>query len=220
MFALRLTFVKSCWCRIGCAARFGFILILLAVSVSPRVVAAQSSNEAETAVVFYADAKVEAAIWPSLAEVFRSEAAEESREYPLPALFEPMLASSLGTGAEYADIIEVRLIGRCDIAEQAYRPLAPGPLGWVVRASGEIQPFIYVDCVRLAQYLGPAALGMNEGQRRTAMARAISRIVIHEWIHIDTQSVRHEGRGIRQAELSDQDLIHDPVGSSGSPGGR
>ena len=210
MFALRLFRVKSYWSWIGCATRFGFVLILLAVSIFPRVVAAQGSNEAETAIVFYADAKVEAAIWPSLAATFRSEVAEENREYPLPALFEPMRASSLASGGEYADIIEVRLIGRCDVAEQAYRPLAPGPLGWVVRVSGEIQPFIYVDCVRLAQYLGPATLGMNEGQRRTAMARAISRVVIHEWIHIDSQSSRHESRGIRQAELNSRELIYGP----------
>jgi hypothetical protein len=146
-------------------------------------------------------------MWTPLFEAFRSEAAEERLDYPLPEEFTLVQGSEVAAGQDFSAVVEVRLIGRCDVAEQAYRPLPRGPLGWVVRASGEIQPFIYVDCGRLAQYLGPATLGMNEDQRRAAMARAISRIAIHEWIHIETQSGRHEGHGIRQAELARQDLI-------------
>jgi hypothetical protein len=55
---------------------------------------------------------------------------------------------------------------------------------------------------------------MNDDQRRQAMARAISRIAIHEWIHIDAQSARHASHGIRQAELSGAEL------TGGSAGGR
>ena len=204
------------------AARLRLISLLLVVSplLCPRIAAGQGSNQAETAVVFYADRHIAEPMWAPLFEAFRAEVAEERREYPLPEDFEPVRASALAVGQEFADVIEVRLIGRCDVAEQAYRSLPKGPLGWVVRASGEIQPFIYVDCSRLAQYLGPVALGMSEDQRRAAMARAISRIAVHEWIHIDSQSARHEGHGIRQAELSSRELIQDLTGSLRIPGGR
>jgi hypothetical protein len=84
----------------------------------------------------------------------------------------------------------------------------------VLDVSGEIQPFVYINCDRVAQFLNPTTLGMNDDQRREAMARAISRIAIHEWIHIDAQSARHASHGIRQAELSGAEL------TGGSAGGR
>jgi len=192
------------------------LLLVIPVVFSTRIAAGQGHRQADTAVVFYADRSVAEAMWTPLFEAFRGEVAEERPEYPLPEDFAPIRATGLSAGQDFADIIQVHLIGRCDVAEQAYRPLPRGPLGWVVRLSGEIQPFIFVDCERLAQYLGPATLGMNEDQRRMAMARAISRVAVHEWIHIDTQSGRHEKHSVRQAELTSGDLIR-PVGA---PGGR
>ncbi|MBV8630467.1 MAG: hypothetical protein JOZ83_06050 [Silvibacterium sp.] len=191
------------------------LLLVVPIGVCPVRAAGQGPGAAETAVVFYADRHTAEPMWGRLFEAFRAEVAEERQEYPLPEDFMAVRASELKAGQEFADVIEVRLIGRCDVAEQAYRALPKGPLGWVVRASGEIQPFIYVDCGRLAQYLGPAALGMNEDQRRSAMGRAISRVAIHEWIHIETQSARHESKGIGQAELNSRELTGSRI-----PGGR
>jgi hypothetical protein len=191
-------------------------LLLVCAVFFALTAAAQGSSHAGTAVVFYADPNVAEPMWVPLFNAFRAEVADERREYPLPEDFVPMRAGALTRGQDFSNIVEVRLIGRCDVAEQAYRPLPPGPLGWVVRASGEIQPFIYVDCERLSQYLGPAILGMNSDQRSAAMVRAISRVAVHEWIHIDTQSGKHEAHGIRQAELTGRDLI----GPSKAPGGR
>jgi hypothetical protein len=216
MIRPRLFRVKFRFCPAG--LRLIFLLLVVPFAICPRHASGQGSSQ--TAVVFYADPHVAEPMWASLFDAFRAEVAEERQEYPLPEDFALVRATALATGQEFAGIVEVRLIGRCDVAEQAYRPLPHGPLGWVVRTSGEIQPFIFVDCARVAQYLGPSTLGLNENQRRAAMARAISRIAIHEWIHIDTQSDRHESRGIRQPELTSQDLIHDLIGSSRIPGGR
>ena len=214
MLALRLSRVKSPWYWTGFVARLGVIPFLLAVSVSPRMVAAQGSNEAETAVVFYADPQVEAAVWPSLPDSFHREVLRAEAEYPLPSNVEAVRGSSVVTGTEFGKIIQVHLMGRCDVVQQAYQPLKPGPLGWVLDVAGEIQPFVYIHCGRLAQFLNPTTLGMNDEQRREAMARAISRIAIHEWIHIDAQSSRHTSHGLRQAELSSSEL------TGGSAGGR
>jgi len=209
MYEARLSRVKLRCCWAGSASRLALISFLLVVSVcllSSPVAAGQGSNQGETAIVFYADPRVEASIWPLLVDVFHSEVAHEESDYPLPEDVELVRASSLAQGQEFGRIIEVRLIGRCDVVEQAYRPMQRGPLGWVLQVSGEIQPFIFVNCARLAQFLDPATLGMSEQQRSEAMARAISRVAIHEWIHIDAQTARHEDHGIRQAELSSGDL--------------
>ena len=186
----------------------GWLLFPLLVYLLPQPAAGQISTQPNmhTAIVFYADRDVQGVLWPALFDAFHRELAQEGREYPLPPDVQLLRASSLTPGQEFARVIEVRLIGRCDVIQQAYRPIQRGPLGWVLRVSGEIQPFVYVDCARVAQFLNPMTLGMNGEQRRNAMTQAISRIALHEWIHIDQQSADHESHGIRKAELSRDDL--------------
>lgn len=200
--------MKLHWCWAGLTARLALRSFLLVVPILlfPRIAAGQGSNRGETAVVFYADPKVESSIWPSLVDAFHSETAREEGDYALPEDVELVRASALTEGQEFTRVIQVHLLGRCDVVQQAYRPIRRGPLGWVLRVSGEIQPFVYVDCTRLAQFLNPATLGMNDEQRRNVMTQAIARITIHEWIHIATQSAAHDGHGIRRAELSRDDL--------------
>ena len=214
MNGVRLFDVKLRWCWNRFATRRHLVPFLLAVPVliSPRVATGQGSNHAETAVVFYADPGVEDAVWPSLMDAFHDEVAREANDYPLPSNAEPIRGSSVREGQEFGYVIQVHLIGRCDVVQQAERPLPRGPLGWVLDVSGEIQPFVYISCARLSQFLNPTTLGMNEDQRREAMARAISRIAIHEWIHIDAQSAHHANHGIRQAELSGEELTEGPAG--------
>ncbi len=207
MFQARLSCVK-CGCRwVGFSSYIASFLLVVPVLVSPPIAAGQGSNQGETAMVFFADPGVEASVWPSLVETFHSEVVRAESEYPLPEDVEPIRGSGVHEGQEFGRVIEVHLIGRCDVVEQAYHPMPRGPLGWVLRVSGEIQPFVFVDCGRLAQFLNPSTLGMSDEQRTEAMARAISRIAIHEWIHIDAQTAKHESHGIRQAELSGEELI-------------
>src|SRR6516162_4896033 len=99
--ALRLCDVKSRWCWTGFVTRLSVIPLLLTVSISPRVVAAQGSNEVETAVVFYADPQVEAAVWPSLVDAFPKEVSRTEAEYPLPSNVEAVRGTSIGVGAEF-----------------------------------------------------------------------------------------------------------------------
>ena len=214
----KLSNVKLPCCCVEAATKLGLASFLLLVPVlfSPRPAAGQPSDQADTAVVFYAEPKVEATVWPSLLDVFHSEIVRAEDEYALPEDAEAIRGGDLMLGQEFRKIIQVHLIGRCDVVEQAEQSVPRGPLGWVLEVSGEVQPFVYIDCARVAQFLNSATLGMSDDQRRAAMARAISRIAIHEWIHIDSQSARHESRGIRQAELSRRELIYGP----GWPHGR
>jgi len=163
------------------------------------------------AIVFYFDTPSSAQAWPAIMGAVRREVA--GSEYSLPADIDLLPATDLRPGSEFGKVIEVHLRGRCDVAEQAYRPVARGPLGWVLRVGGEIQPFVYVDCERLAQFLDPKMLGMSDSQRSDAMATAIARITVHEWLHITLQSAGHMSHGIRRAELSANDLV-----TTGSPG--
>jgi hypothetical protein len=174
---------------------------------------APSAHPLKPAVIFYFNSPSSASVWPSILDAFQKETAEERSEYPLPDSLQLLPASALGRDSEFSQVIQVHLLGRCDVVQQAYRPLPPGPLGWVLRISGEIQPFVYVDCERLAQVLNPKTLGMDEAERTNAMATAIARITMHEWLHITLQSGMHSSHGIRRAELSPSDLV--APGSSG-----
>lgn len=188
----------------------GVVLSILAVLCLTAHAAAQANEETKTlrpTIVFFFDDAASASIWPAVQSAFLNETAEEQVSYPLPSNLELVSAASLKPGSEFGRTIQVHLLGRCDVAEQAYRPLPPGPLGWVYDVSGEIQPFVYADCNRLAQFLNAKLLGMSDEQRNDAMARAIARIAMHEWLHITLQAATHSERGIRRAELTADDLV-------------
>lgn len=203
------------WQRAGMKLYF-LPLVLFFLSVATFLPAqAQQKNPQRTAVIFYADSHAGDQVWTPLFQSFRQELAQESREYPIPAEAELIPAANLAPGQDFSRILQVHLLGRCDVVQQAYRPLRAGPLGWVWQVSGEIQPFIYVNCERLAQILDPVTLGMNDEQRTHAMADAIARISVHEWIHIATQSGVHSNHGIERAELSADELVTAPQNASG-----
>jgi hypothetical protein len=90
------------------------------------------------------------------------------------------------------------------------QPAVSGVLGWVNMTNGHIEPFIHVDCKRIAQMLDRAAAGRDREQQNQLMARAISRVVLHEWIHIATQSPSHSKEGVTKARFGVQDLLAQP----------
>jgi hypothetical protein len=163
----------------------------------------------DSALVFYADKQVSDTFWPPLFSAIRNDLAQE--DYGL-ADRNPLLmrGSEVFPGNEFANVIGVKLLGRCDVPQQAYRPLKPGPLGWVLRVNGEIQPFVYIDCTRMAQVLDPTTLGMSNKQRTGAMSQAIAHVLVHEWIHIATQNSGHTEHGISEAQLTPSTLVAEP----------
>lgn len=182
-------------------------LAILAISlVFPIVSKAQRTD---SALVFYADKQVSDTLWPPLFSAIHEDLTREN--YGLtdrnPRL---ILGSDVRPGEEFSSVIGVKLLGRCDVAQQAYRPLNPGPLGWVLRVYGKIQPFIYVDCTRMAQVLNSTTLGMSSQQRTRAMSQAIAHVLVHEWIHIATQNSRHTDHGISEAQLTPSTLVAEP----------
>ena len=116
-------------------------------------------------------------------------------------------------GVTFSRVITVKLLGHCDAFSQIGHPSEKGPLGWVLQISGKVQPFISIDCARIAEVLRPATAGWTKQRRQDAMLQAITRVLIHEWSHIATQSTAHSSRGITQANLSVSDLIKEPLNS-------
>jgi hypothetical protein len=153
-------------------------------------------------------------LWPLLFEILRTDLANGAGELPNGLVLDRKAAFVRGTddlrGILFSKIISVKLLGRCDVLPQTDHPSSTGPLGWVPLVSGKIQPFVSIDCTRLAQVLHPAAAGLDKQGRQDVMAQAIAHVLIHEWSHIVTQSSAHSSRGITQAYLSVYDLIAEP----------
>jgi hypothetical protein len=169
-----------------------------------------------TALVFYSQPKVSADLWPSLFQIVLADLEDEA-ELPNGLVSDGAVtlvrASDDLKGVSFARIISVKLLGRCDVLPQANRPMLQGPLGWVWLVSGEIEPFISIDCTRLAQVLRPAVAGLNKQERQYAMNQAIAHVLIHEWSHIASQSRSHTAHGLTQADLTASELIRAPRSS-------
>jgi hypothetical protein len=192
-------------------AKVGILFaLLLTYALGPALHAQQPG----TAVIFYAQPQLSDDLWPDLLQSLRADLAAGMGEAPNgfalqqnPAFFR---GNDLALGTVFSRVIVVKLLGRCDLLPQSDRPSVDGPLGWVWQVSGKIQPFIFVDCEQLAQMLRRRSAGLDQHERRHAMAQAIAHVVIHEWIHIATQSPAHGKRGITKQFLTAAELTTEP----------
>jgi hypothetical protein len=103
--------------------------------------------------------------------------------------------------------IVVYLHGDCNLVPLPKRTAYSVPLGWVRKVEGRIEPFVHVDCTRIEQVLGPQAMGLDAERRNSVMAGAIARVIMHEWIHIASQTSSHSERGIEKAQYGVADLM-------------
>jgi hypothetical protein len=201
-------------------AILGTLLTLLPASAA---VLPSHAEGAGTTMVFYAQPNVSENLWPALFQVLHADLADGAGELPNGFVLDKEAAFVRGSddlrGQLFSSIIVVKLLGRCDVLPQTDHP-SKGPLGWVPEISGTIQPIISIDCTRIAEVLRPAAAGLNKQARQYMMDQAIAHVLIHEWIHIATQSTRHSSRGLSQAYLSVNDLIEKPKSSQLSAANR
>jgi hypothetical protein len=193
----------------------GILLVLMLASGNSMAASIPSpplnTEPASTALVFYAQSEMSEDLWPILFAALRADLAEGSVALEK----NPVLvrgSQDLG-GVSFQQIVSVKLIGRCDLLPQANLAPEKGPLGWVLMVSGKIQPFVSINCARIAQVLRPVSAGLSKDGRQHAMAQAIAHVLIHEWDHIARQSSAHGGRGVTQAYLSVSDLVQEPGNS-------
>jgi hypothetical protein len=188
--------------------------ILFAFLLTYALAPALHAQQPGTAVIFYAQPQLNDDLWPDLVQSLHADLASGMGEAPNgfalqqnPAFFR---GNDLALGTIFSRVIVVKLLGRCDLLPQSDRSSLEGPLGWVWQVSGTIQPFINVDCERIAQVLRRRSAGLDQYERRHAMAQAIAHVVIHEWIHISTQSPAHGKRGITKQFLTAAELTGEP----------
>lgn len=193
--------------------------VLFAVSVvsaqnpqpAPDTQSVSQQTTPSATLVVLADRHIQARLWPVLVSTLTRDAAAQSQTWPQSALIPGSLRIILGgsniPGPEFPSRIEVELLGRCDSPwDDGAAPLPNGPLGWVLGKPGHIAPVIYVSCAQIDQLLWPSMRTMPESLRLRATSEAISHVILHEWIHIATQSPAHTERGIMQPYLTVPEL--------------
>lgn len=181
------------------------IIALLAFAV-PAAAPAQDPSQPATTLVVLANRQTQKHLWPVLVSTLRRDAATASQSAPISGDPQIILGGGEVPGPEFPSRIEVQLLGACDDPWNANAPAKQGPLGWVLRDGGQIAPVIYVDCAQVNQLLSPQNRPMTQSHQLQVTSEVISHVILHEWIHIATQSPAHTSRGIMQPALSLQEL--------------
>jgi hypothetical protein len=206
-------------------SRFLFVAALLLISATTSS-AARLETPPSTTLAIFSDRPMADGLWLELVTALREELASGSPEMqPLfdyttvfgpgaPESFDVQIipGESISRGLVVGRSIVVFLHGDCvtDLSPQP-DPLGKtwsgAALGWVRTDNGHIEPFIHVDCKRIGQMLRWQGMGRNRDQRNKLMAVAIARVIMHEWIHIATQSAHHSQHGVFKSEFGVTDLL-------------
>jgi hypothetical protein len=158
--------------------------------------------------VVFADKEMPVGEWDALFRDLRQDYSTLAAEtYFSPGGFNMVRGDALLPGIEIDSSISIYLHGECTLLGQPGQSVPQGTLGWVLRNHGHIEPFIHVDCTRIREILGNYAQRMNHDLRNSVMAEAISRVVLHEWIHVVTQSPLHKQDGVSKSAFRIADLI-------------
>lgn len=191
-------------------AAFTILLWLLAGWFNCGRANASTAPPAEqTTLVVYADHRMPDEEWTDLFAALRR--AQEEIAAATPALaggVEIVRGDQVRPGLRVDAVITVFLRGDCSLMPRP-RLVVQGALGWVPRSKGIIEPFVNVNCTRLVDMLGPLALGMDRSRRDLVMAEAMARVILHEWIHIATQSAHHDSHGVTRSIFDVRDLLAD-----------
>jgi hypothetical protein len=179
----------------------------IAPAQNPQPDPAQKISTASTTLVVLADHHIQDHLWPILVATLIRDAAAQSELASVNGNLKIILSGINTPGPIFPSRIEVELIGRCDLAWDHNASLRYGPLGWVLGKPGQIAPIIYVDCAEIGQIIYPSTRNMTENQRLRATSEAVSHVILHEWIHIATQSPAHAAHGIMQPALTAPELV-------------
>lgn len=190
-------------------------LLALTLFVTCLESPAQNTSQPATTLVVLANRQTQKHLWPVLVSTLRRDAATASQSAPINGEPQIILGGADVPGPAFPSRIEVQLLGACDDPWDADRPAKSSPLGYVHEDAGMIAPIIYIDCAQVSQLLWPQTRSMTQRQRLQLTSEAISHVILHEWIHIATQSSAHTSRGIMQSALSLHELTT-PIAGGGS----
>lgn len=186
----------------------GALALLQLSTFSTIRAAAQAARIPHTSVVVFADRPVRDEQWASLFAGLHTGLVRGGAEtQALDQNADFVRGQDIGPGLLVDSAITVYLHGDCTLRPVAFRTAFGVPLGWVFQVDGRIQPFVHVDCAAIADVLGSHARGLGDGKRTELMGEAMARVVLHEWIHVATQSGAHAVRGIEKAQFGAEDLM-------------
>src|SRR5580692_2966731 len=178
-----------------------FAFALIASGCSKQQANAQTAPRAT--LVLFAERPLSRNQWSGLSTAMQREIADNPQ---LSAGADLLRGEDIPRGLQVALPISIYLHGDCDLT--AFPQSQPtGALGWVRRVHGQIEPFIHIDCSKIAQELAPLALGMDRRRRDIIMGEAIARVIAHEWIHIATQNAGHAKEGVTKSSFGAPDLL-------------
>jgi len=86
-------------------------------------------------------------------------------------------------------------------------PVPGGPLGWTSTADGRVLPFIKIDCTRVKMVLQESGGWVQPLIPAGVLARAMSRVAVHEIYHVLTGRKNHDEEGLFKAAYSSTDLL-------------
>lgn len=179
-----------------------------AASAQGATFAGPQTTEPHITLAIFADHRMEDRQWTALESALRSNLAEAVAESRATAgIPEIVRGDAVMPGVRLEKAIVVHLHGECNLVPLPKTTTDGLRLGWVLMAHGRIQPYIHVDCSDIGQVLGPQAWGEDRDRRNSVMAGAIARVILHEWIHIATQSPAHAERGLGKAQFGVADLM-------------
>lgn len=165
---------------------------------------------AQRTLVVFSEERMSDSQWRALSESVQQEVTRAAFEtHVLPPAIEVIQGSRVTPGFRADEPVSVYLHGGCTVIPRPDKYVVEGALGWVLRDHGHIGPFIHVDCARISEMIGQHALGMNRERLDEVMGEAISRVVVHELIHIATQKAAHTNDGIEKSSFSVLDLMPD-----------
>jgi hypothetical protein len=162
-----------------------------------------------TTVVVFPDHPLPKSEWPPLFAAIRSVVTDVAADMPtIDVNAELIQGDAMIPGLRVDASLSVYLHGDCNFELQPPRGYPAGAtLGWVWQRQGTIEPFVHVDCTSIGQVLEPGIYWFSKDQRIHAMAGAIARVIVHEWIHIASQSAGHSGQGVTKAHFGIDDLL-------------
>lgn len=198
------------------ASRFVSVSTLLTAALNAALLFASDAlaespvpHISHTTMVVFTDRPMADDQWSALVrELHRTDARLDTVDQELSGGLAVLRGRDLQAGVSVDVVLSVNIAGDCTLIPGPKHTVT-GALGWVKSVDGKIQPFIHVDCERIAEMLQPMALGMNRERKNTVMAEAMARVIAHEWIHFAKQESGHEKEGVMQPEFYVPDLLAD-----------
>ena len=100
-------------------------------------------------------------------------------------------------------------------------PVADGPLGSTSTVDGRVLPFIAIDCGRVKAVLAESGGWSQSLIPAGILARAMSRVAVHEIYHVLSERTHHDEDGLFKAAYSSADLLAPALlPSARTPGSR